>query len=305
MQAKSTRKLHYFYKIINKLNGKFYYGIHSTYNLDDGYMGSGSKLKYMYKKYGIENFEKEIIKFFNTRKECADYEAEVVTENLVLDDNCYNVKCGGEQFNTLNSISVVDKDGNRFRCPSNDINWLNKNYSTATTGMVPVIELSTGKHMSISCDIYHNNKDKYKTFEHSIYVKHINNPDGEYFLIPVSEYAKNKEQYINKNAGKILVKDSSNKCYCVYTDDIRYKNGELVNYWQGRKHSDETKRKISEYHKKNNPNRGDKNPMACRCWIYNDELHENRCILKTELSTYINNGWYKGRKNKYLKSKNK
>ena len=33
-------KFHYLYKIKNKLNEKIYIGIHSTENINDGYMGS-------------------------------------------------------------------------------------------------------------------------------------------------------------------------------------------------------------------------------------------------------------------------
>ena len=68
-----TYKYNYFYKITNNINGHYYYGIHSTDNLDDGYMGSGSILNYAYKIYGIENFTKEIIKFFENREECSLY----------------------------------------------------------------------------------------------------------------------------------------------------------------------------------------------------------------------------------------
>lgn len=89
------RKYNYFYRITNILNSHFYYGVHSTNNLNDNYMGSGSRLKLAYQKYGIENFKKEILKFFDTRKEALEYEALVVNENLVQDDNCYNLIKGG------------------------------------------------------------------------------------------------------------------------------------------------------------------------------------------------------------------
>ena len=49
------------YKIINLINGKYYYGIHSTENIFDGYMGSGKTIVNAIKKYGVENFTKEII----------------------------------------------------------------------------------------------------------------------------------------------------------------------------------------------------------------------------------------------------
>lgn len=37
-QSINTSQYHYFYKVVNLKNNKYYYGVHSTTNLDDGYM---------------------------------------------------------------------------------------------------------------------------------------------------------------------------------------------------------------------------------------------------------------------------
>lgn len=89
-------RFHYLYKIINLVNGKYYFGIHSTNNIDDGYMGSGVRLHQAYRKYGIENFKKEILGFYKTRKSLLEAEAKVVTMFEVNSDKCYNIALGGK-----------------------------------------------------------------------------------------------------------------------------------------------------------------------------------------------------------------
>ena len=96
MNIKQNFTYHYFYKITNNINNHFYYGVHNTSNLNDGYMGSGTRLQYAYKKYGIENFTKEILKFFDTKEDAFAYEAEIVTEDLIMTDECYNLSVGGK-----------------------------------------------------------------------------------------------------------------------------------------------------------------------------------------------------------------
>jgi hypothetical protein len=119
-------KYHYFYKITNKINNHFYYGVHNTSNLNDGYMGSGSRLWYAYKKYGIENFTKEILKFFDSSDEAFKYEAEIVNEELIKNDDCYNIQPGGRDgWNGLTNNNVVvkyknTKDANFFIISKDD-----------------------------------------------------------------------------------------------------------------------------------------------------------------------------------------
>jgi len=49
------------YKTTNLINNKTYIGIHQTNDLNDGYLGSGIAFKKALKKYGKENFFREII----------------------------------------------------------------------------------------------------------------------------------------------------------------------------------------------------------------------------------------------------
>ena len=113
------RKYHYFYEIKNNINGHYYYGVHNTDNINDGYMGSGIRLKCAYNKYGIENFTKKILRFFDSAKDAYDYESEVVSEEKVSDKECYNIRQGGK--GGINGyICVKDKNDNFFYISKDD-----------------------------------------------------------------------------------------------------------------------------------------------------------------------------------------
>lgn len=86
---------HIVYKITNTLNGMYYIGVHSTKRLDDGYMGSGTRLKNAIKKYGIQNFTKEVLSDSETRVEALKKESELVNRDTLTDPFCYNLVSGG------------------------------------------------------------------------------------------------------------------------------------------------------------------------------------------------------------------
>ena len=69
--------------------------MHSTSNLNDGYMGSGTRLRYSIRKYGVENFKFEIIEWCENRDVLSKREKEIITEQHINDENCYNLKFGG------------------------------------------------------------------------------------------------------------------------------------------------------------------------------------------------------------------
>ena len=91
----SEYKHYVIYQITNLVNGMIYIGQHSTNNLDDGYMGSGVYLNEDIKKYGIENFKKEILFECSSREELSQKEAELVNDEFINRPDTYNLVKGG------------------------------------------------------------------------------------------------------------------------------------------------------------------------------------------------------------------
>lgn len=90
------KKYHYIYKTTCKITGKFYIGMHSTDNLEDGYLGSGKILGYSRKKYGDENHIREILEMSPSREALKAREKEIVNEELLADPLSINLKYGGD-----------------------------------------------------------------------------------------------------------------------------------------------------------------------------------------------------------------
>ena len=88
-------KQHFIYKITNKINGRFYIGMHTGLP-DDGYFGSGKRIKAEIKKYGRENFIKEILEVCSSRETLILREKEIVNDDLLNNHHCLNLKNGGE-----------------------------------------------------------------------------------------------------------------------------------------------------------------------------------------------------------------
>lgn len=94
--ARREKQYHYIYKTTCIVNGKYYIGMHSTDNLEDGYMGSGKRLRRSLNKHGKENFKFEILEFLPDRVSLKEREKELVNEELIKDSLSMNIKVGGE-----------------------------------------------------------------------------------------------------------------------------------------------------------------------------------------------------------------
>jgi hypothetical protein len=226
------KKVYTVYKTTNKVNGKFYIGVHKTSNPFDDYYGSGKFLKRAVAKYGIENFEKEILAIFEIPEDAYAMEAELVTFELIESGQCYNLKEGGKGgFDHLNS----GNDEHIARC-----------------------KLGFQKQHQIMLEKYGENYKSILMKEH-----HKNNPEQ-------------RKHFINA-----LKKGRA-------TLDEKYPDG----IWKGKKHKEESKRKIGASN--SIKQRGELNSNYGNCWITKDG--DNKSIKKEELEVWLEQGWIKGRK---------
>jgi hypothetical protein len=93
--TKKQKQYHFIYKTTNLLNNRYYIGLHSTNNLKDGYLGSGTYLRRSLNKHGRENHQLEILEFCKTREELKSREIEIVNLNEIAKKECMNLRTGG------------------------------------------------------------------------------------------------------------------------------------------------------------------------------------------------------------------
>lgn len=212
------------YKTTNLINNKYYVGSHKTSNINDDYYGSGKLLKIAIKKYGIENFKKEILYIFSNKEEMFLKEKEIVNEEFVKDKNNYNLKIGGDGgFDHLKEYIQSEKHKKQY------LEYMQKGHIESQKKLkllrtnIPEWQKKLNEKIKIGVKIY---------------------------------YSQNKGPF---------------------TD---------------RKHSIETKEKISKKQKINQS--GEKNSQFGTIWV-NNGLNIMK-IKKTEYENYEKNGWVKGRK---------
>ena len=220
--SRQEKKYHFIYKTTDKRNGNFYIGMHSTNNLNDGYIGSGTRLKHLIYKHGKEIFNFEILEFLPNRTLLKIREMEIITSDLLIESKCMNLKPGG--YGGFNN-----------------------------------------KEHQLKCSQAAGKKHSYRM--------------------------KNDEEY-RKNISEKLSK--SNK--------RRYENGDLKlfleqgkNGFKGKKHSEESKNKISD--NKKNKYTGSENSQFNTCWITKSQV--NKKIKKDEFNLYEKDGWTIGRYQPY------
>ena len=284
---RKEKKYHYIYKTTCSLTKRFYFGMHSTDNLDDGYIGSGSELSKSIKKYGKNNHFKEIIGFTNNRSSLSNREKEIIDESMLSNPLCMNLAKGGNGGDyTLGLVSVKDPSGNTLSVSIHDSRYLSGELLPVTTGIVQVKD-SSGNFYSIPKD-----DPRYLSGELVGITKgtvSAKTKDGKSLgNISLDDPRYLSGEAISANKGLIYVKDKSGKKFSVSKDDPRYLSSELVGMTKGISISKNHKEKIAEIN--SIKQKGKNNSQFGTCWINNGKKDK-----KTHKDDPIPYGWIKGR----------
>lgn len=164
------KKYHYIYKTTCKVTNKFYVGMHSTDNLEDGYIGSGKRLWHSIRKHGLDNHVKEILEFLPNRSSLKSREKEIVNERFLQDTNCLNIQIGGgggfssdehlEKFQSAGVLAAVEKLKDLRKCN----NWVSK-YSETMSIALRKSYMEGKKSANTFTDKKHSEKTKQKMRE--------------------------------------------------------------------------------------------------------------------------------------------
>lgn len=219
------------YKTVNKINGKYYIGVHKGEE-DDSYLGSGIALQKAIKKYGRENFERIIIKDFDDEEQAYEFEKKLVTEIVVRNSNTYNMTVGGK--------------GGWYHVDSSGENNPMKNPETV------------GKITRKAKETRSKNPEKYA----EIARKNLSVAQKNQVGRKRTEETKNKISQSNKgrkgaNLGKKFSEETKEKMSKSWTDTRREeksfwmkerieKDPDIVKTNKGKKFSEETKEKMSK-----------------------------------------------------------
>jgi len=124
----------YVYKITNKINGKFYIGIRSeSIRKSNSYFGGGKLIKNAIKKYGKENFTKEVLQEVDDIEELKNAEERWISFfGFPTNELMYNVTGGREGAkgykHTKKTKDKMSKNSSKY--------WKNKKFSEKTKNKI-------------------------------------------------------------------------------------------------------------------------------------------------------------------------
>ena len=187
---KKEKKYHFIYKTTDTRNDNFYIGMHSTNNINDGYVGSGKRIINITYRYGKNILKFEILEFLTDKESLKKREYEIVNSDLIKDKKCMNLREGGEGgFNIDMSIKGYKKKNWLL---INDIEWCKNYKDKVSEGLKNAYKNGNKKICQSFKDKKHSIETKSKIGEKNS-IKQKGEKNSQYGTIWITNGEKNKK----------------------------------------------------------------------------------------------------------------
>lgn len=252
------KKYYHVYKIINLINNKIYVGRHFG-TIDDKYFGSGLLLYKAIKKYGKENFRKELIEINADLLENQQRERYWIKKINSFQPNGYNINPGGDGGDNITSNPNKEKICKKISL-GNKKRFINNPESYKKQG-----KTISGKNNPM----YGKNYQSYGIVKHAKLIK------GKNFIEIYGEEKANsiKQKISNSNKNKIVSVKTRNK--------LRLANLGIKNPSYKKIDNETVEQVLNQYENTNNAGIIAKN-ICISLYIVEKILKENNlCYIKT------------------------
>ena len=222
--------MYYVYKTTNIVNNKIYVGVHKSDNIqNDGYLGSGKYLNRAIKRYGKQNFKRQILFQLKTQKLMYQKQKQLVNQEFLKRQDVYNIDLGGKG-GLAGMVVVKDKDGNVLKVPKDDPRYLsgqlvhpNKGTFTARDKEGNKFRVSKDDPRYLSGQLVGHTKGRVT----------VRDKDGNTLQVSINDPRYLSGQLVYSNKGMVPVRDKDGNIFQVSTDDPRYLSGQLVHNCKG------------------------------------------------------------------------
>lgn len=300
MNKENKIKYYLIYQTTNLINGKMYIGKHITININDSYLGSGVYLNKAIKKYGKENFKKEILFIFDNELEMNEKEKELVNESIVNDPQYYNIMLGGEGGDTWSRFGRKHSEETKKKISQKIQKYLQESGEDGHQRRSTTAKIVNAKIKADPIKFAQIQKKRSETMkkknlvQNEITRKKISDSlKVHYNKIGRKSPLRKRIPYKSINAsGKKVKVRLNNEEHTIYECDLQWY---LDSGWiRGRNPNNKKPLARTEEAKNNSSGKG-------KLIVFNLETNEVKRILPDELELYINNGWKRGYPKKKIK----
>ena len=254
--------------------------MHITKQIEDGYLGSGVYINRAIRKYGKHNFTRQILAYANSEQELIQLEKQYVTQQILHDDNCYNLNVGGSSWYYVNKFGL-NRGGLKHKL-QNDVQFRSYYCNMISTRQKEYHKTHSnafkGKHHSIASK--------------QLIKKHHADCSGKKNSQFGTHWYCNRT--LNKNL-KLRDGDTVPDGFVpgmIRPEVSKQSKAKMSIAKKGKKLSNQTKKKMSGKIPWNKGKKRTVDPLSGKICINNQ--YRNKFIYPQELPKYESQGWQKG-----------